>query len=87
MSKESFVLDDDLEAQLGEGERGRRARIRCPQCAWQPGRHDVWVCHCNTRWNTFETRGVCPGCSYAWRVTQCLKCEAFSPHEDWYTES
>jgi hypothetical protein len=39
---------------------------------------------CGTEWNTFWTRGVCPGCAYQWRNTQCLWCDEFSPHETWY---
>jgi hypothetical protein len=35
-------------------------------------------------WNTFETRGRCPGCRKQWRVTVCLACGVGSPHEDWY---
>lgn len=35
-------------------------------------------------WNTFWTRGVCPGCSKRWTVTQCLECRHISPHEAWY---
>ena len=60
------------------------SRIRCPRCAWEPGRGDVWSCHCGHTWNTFETRGVCPGCGHVWRETQCPRCSAWSPHESWY---
>ncbi len=35
-------------------------------------------------WNTFETRGRCPACAKRWALTQCLRCHALSPHEDWY---
>jgi hypothetical protein len=61
--------------------------IYCPACAWRPSGEDLWMCtrnDCGTEWNTFWTRGVCPGCSYQWRNTQCLLCEEFSPHESWY---
>lgn len=61
--------------------------IYCPECAWRPSGDDLWMCtknECDTVWNTFWTRGVCPGCSYQWRNTQCLACAAFSPHESWY---
>lgn len=63
------------------------AEIYCPLCAWRPVGEDQWVCtrnDCLTSWNTFWTRGVCPGCSYQWRNTQCFSCEEFSPHESWY---
>jgi predicted amidophosphoribosyltransferase len=35
-------------------------------------------------WNTFWTRGICPGCGYHWLKTQCPVCGELSPHEDWY---
>jgi hypothetical protein len=65
----------------------REPDIHCPECSWRPAGEDLWQCtrnECNTVWNTFWTRGVCPGCSYQWRNTQCLACNAFSPHEHWY---
>ena len=86
MGKEERQLDDDLDAVLGDDERARRVRTRCPKCDWKPGKHDKWYCRCGTSWNTFMTRGVCPGCTFAWKITQCLKCHAFSAHEDWYTK-
>jgi len=70
-------------------------RIRCPQCAWQPRSESRWVCFrspgpeppfdgCGTHWNTFSTRGRCPGCAHQWQWTMCLSCNAWSLHEDWY---
>jgi hypothetical protein len=58
----------------------------CPKCAWRPQAEDRWECtpSCGTVWNTFWTRGVCPGCAVKWPVTQCLECMQFSPHEAWY---
>ena len=41
---------------------------------------------CNMSWNTFDTKGRCPGCSHQWRHTSCLKCQAWSPHDDWYVK-
>lgn len=63
-----------------------RAEIYCPQCAWRPRPEDRWTCtaQCGTVWNTFWTRGLCPGCAHQWRITQCLACHAHSPHRDWY---
>lgn len=71
-------------------------RIRCPLCSWQPTPRDLWVCTdcgppeyffagCGTTWNTFMTRGLCPGCAHQWRYTSCLRCWGLSLHEDWYT--
>ena len=31
-------------------------------------------------------RGVCPACGREWRETQCRRCSAWSPHEDWYVD-
>ena len=75
----------------GHDERG----IRCPLCHWQPSAASRWhcVCHgtpepffeaCGTVWNTFDTRGRCPGCQHQWQWTTCLSCGVASRHEDWY---
>lgn len=70
-------------------------RIRCPLCDWTPAPSSKWCCYgegtpeppfewCGTTWNTFQTRGRCPGCSHKWTWTSCLHCGGFSLHEDWY---
>jgi hypothetical protein len=70
-------------------------RIRCPLCEWHPTPASVWCCYgadtpepmfegCGTEWNTFTTRGRCPGCHHQWRWTSCLRCSGWSLHEDWY---
>lgn len=65
--------------------RSRRGRIRCPTCRWEPLRSSRWRCdHCRHVWNTFDTRGRCPGCGFQWPETQCHRCEQWSPHERWY---
>jgi hypothetical protein len=60
--------------------------IYCPKCSWRPAAEDRWACEprCDTLWNTFWTRGLCPGCRKQWGDTQCLACKAFSPHRQWY---
>lgn len=73
------LLADDDEAR-GDG------RIRCPRCGWQPGPGDRWLCTCGWAWNTFDTHGRCPECGRRWLTTQCLRCGAWSPHEEWYAE-
>jgi hypothetical protein len=71
------------------------SRIRCPLCKWQPKPSHRWFCApcdypefyrdgCGESWNTFSTRGRCPGCSHQWRWTACLNCAGWSLHEDWY---
>ncbi len=73
------ILDD-----AGLGRRNRR--IRCPRCGWVPRRDSRWWCPhpCGTSWNTFETRGRCPGCGKQWEHTACLACHQWSRHADWY---
>jgi hypothetical protein len=63
-----------------------QAQILCPKCGWRPSAEDRWECtpRCGTVWNTFWTRGVCPGCAVTWPQTQCHECQQFSPHEAWY---
>ena len=39
---------------------------------------------CCTVWNTFRTRGECPGCQHVWTWTSCLACGEWSRHDDWY---
>lgn len=60
--------------------------IFCPRCAWRPSAEDRWHCRpaCGTVWNTFWTRGLCPGCGHQWERTQCFDCKIMSPHEEWY---
>ena len=69
--------------------------IRCPLCTWRPSPSSRWFCNwigtpepffqsCGTVWNTFATRGRCPGCSHQWQWTTCLRCGQSSLHEDWY---
>jgi len=71
------------------------SRIRCPLCNWQPNPAHRWFCApcdypefyaagCGASWNTFSTRGRCPGCDHQWRWTACLNCAGWSRHEEWY---
>lgn len=60
--------------------------IWCPGCNYRPRPTDRWDCvpTCGTRWHTFWTRGMCPGCGVRWPKTQCPQCGEWPPHEDWY---
>ncbi len=79
-------------------EENEFGRIRCPLCHWQPTASSLWCCGtcdhpeyffraCGTMWNTFTTRGLCPGCAHQWRYTVCLRCKGWALHEDWYVGS
>ncbi len=79
-------------------EENEFGRIRCPLCHWQPTASSLWCCGtcdhpeyffrgCGTMWNTFTTRGLCPGCAHQWRYTACLRCKGWALHEDWYVGS
>ncbi|MBS0241493.1 MAG: hypothetical protein JSS20_04900 [Proteobacteria bacterium] len=83
----------DVERELGL--KPRKPRIRCPHCSWQPKRSSTWTClpigapefftaACGHSWNTFDTRGRCPGCGHQWLFTSCLACGKWALHEDWY---
>ena len=69
--------------------------VRCPVCQWRPTASSEWLCDptgtpeppfaaCGTVWNTFATRGRCPGCAHQWHWTTCHRCGVCSPHDDWY---
>jgi hypothetical protein len=71
--------------------------IRCPCCRWRPLASSRWNCACvggpephfdgcGTTWNTFATRGRCPGCHHQWYWTSCLRCAQWSRHQDWYED-
>ena len=62
--------------------------IRCPSCKWRPTRSDTWVCSpgCGEVWNSFATRGECPGCQLNLSQTQCTRCCVWSDHDAWYEE-
>jgi len=73
-------------------------RIRCPRCQWQPSALSRWYCGdcdypeyfyngCGAAWNTFTTRGRCPGCGHQWSWTICLRCYRWSRHNDWYRKN
>jgi hypothetical protein len=87
-----IVIED-----VSNDERPGEPRIRCPLCAWEPRRFDLWTCWdcpvpeglargCGTSWHTFATGGRCPGCTHQWVWTTCLACEGWSRHLDWYAD-
>lgn len=58
--------------------------IYCPKCKWEPPASARWLCSCGHKWNTFDTQGQCPECGKVWQKTQCLECQKWSPHHEWY---
>ena len=82
----SRLAYQETDRQRGAAVDTHKRKIRCPQCGWNPGKHDRWMCACGHIWNTFDTRGICPACDAAWRDTQCLRCHAWSLHESWYDD-
>ena len=93
--KESRRADEIVTTLLESGGEEALNGISCPLCSWRPTAEDAWCCQsqetpeppfqsCGTMWNTFATRGKCPGCSHQWRWTSCLRCGQWSLHEEWY---
>ena len=91
-STPAHVVIDEAKRLLEELVFGR---VRCPLCGWQPSATSLWACQsfgtpepflggCGAMWNTFETRGLCPGCSHQWQWTSCHRCYGWSPHDEWY---
>jgi hypothetical protein len=96
--RKSVDPDQGADANESEDLKNSTQRIRCPICKWPPNRFSRWTCWdcghpeyyfegCGTEWNTFDTGGVCPGCSHKWIWTTCLSCWGWSKHEDWYEET
>jgi hypothetical protein len=84
---EEQVVLDKLPKAKKKKPKGPYQGIRCPKCRWRPVASSRWWCNrprCGHTWNTFDTRGKCPKCTYQWRETACLKCSKWSLHEDWY---
>jgi hypothetical protein len=95
--KYHVAVDERVIVSLGAEEDDAFKSIRCPLCAWHPDQSSRWCCDasespepffpgCRTVWNTFLTRGRCPGCSHQWTWTSCLRCHGWSLHVDWYDE-
>jgi hypothetical protein len=95
--QETLKPERPIKSRQKEQERAYFNRIRCPLCKWHPNPHHRWYCvncdypegfndGCGTSWNTFVTRGRCPGCGHQWRWTTCLRCQRWSRHEDWYRQ-
>ena len=84
LAKQGGRFQFDEKGQLKEEDSTGGGGVRCPKCRWKPQAHDRWMCHCLHAWNTFDTRGKCPGCGHQWNQTMCLSCFKWSEHEAWY---
>jgi hypothetical protein len=80
---EPFVIRGGTSPAPADNER-ILSHVACPRCHFSPKTTDRWYCRCGNRWNTFETRGLCPACSCQWKETACPVCGESSPHADWY---
>ena len=91
-------IADDIITKILRDDAERRNAIRFPRCGWHPSASSRWTCNaeqtpepvfhgCGTVWNTFDTRGRCPGCQHHWQWTSCLSCGEWLPHLEWYEQS
>jgi len=62
----------------------RRQGFSCPSCHTAPPLGPFWTCNkCNTRFDTFETGGICPSCATRFANTTCLDCRHNAPIAQW----
>ncbi len=65
----------------------RHAEAACPACKAHPLDGNFWQCeHCGTRFDTFASRGVCPGCGAEFPQTRCFDCLHASPMAQWFAQ-
>jgi len=62
----------------------RREGFACPSCHTAPPLGLFWTCNkCNSRFDTFETGGICPSCAARFANTTCLDCRHKAPIAEW----
>jgi Zn-dependent protease len=62
----------------------RRQGFACPSCRTAPPLGPIWRCNkCDTKFDTFETGGVCPNCAARFDKTACLDCRQSYPVNEW----
>lgn len=62
----------------------RRDGFACPSCKAAPPIGDIWGCaQCGHRFDTFQSRGVCPACGAQFPATRCMECGAAHPISEW----
>lgn len=62
----------------------RREGFACPSCKAAPPIGDVWGCgNCGHRFDTFQSKGVCPACGAQFPATRCMECGKAHPMSEW----
>ena len=62
----------------------RRQGFACPGCKSAPPIGPIWRCNqCETKFDTFQTGGVCPQCSARFEKATCLDCQRQAPIAEW----
>ena len=62
----------------------RRQEFACPSCKSAPLIGAFWVCpRCRSKFDTFASNAVCPGCGVAFGATACLDCGKRNPIGQW----
>jgi Zn-dependent protease len=63
----------------------RHGHCACPNCGESAPAGEFWQCgHCGTKFDTFVTRGRCPGCGAWYLETACPHCQASNHVDGWY---
>ena len=62
----------------------RRDGFACPSCKAVPRTGDLWKCgQCGNRFDTFQSKGVCPACGAQFPATRCMECGEAHPISEW----
>jgi Zn-dependent protease len=62
----------------------RHEGFACPSCGTAPPIGPFWACaQCHKRFDTFETRALCPYCGAQFAVTSCVDCGIQNPMSAW----
>jgi Zn-dependent protease len=62
----------------------RREGYECPSCKMEPPLGAHWKCsRCTQRFDTFESRALCPRCGEQYPATQCLHCGSRHTIAEW----
>ncbi len=65
----------------------RHGHCLCPGCGTAPPMGACWVCeHCQSRFDTFDTRGKCPACGAWYLETTCPFCRTTHHIDRWFPE-